>query len=105
MSTAWNDWLIKAREKHAKEEWYDADLCERNERSSLCHCHKRWREANGFTELPTDDLEFPPPSCPSCDRDLWHNGDGWQCDPCALAWGSNGTGSSVCRTDDHGDIQ
>lgn len=97
-----DNFLARARRQHRQAEWYDAARCERTDSSSLCHCHKRWRERRGFIEMPTDDLEFPPPSCPSCDADLWHDGDGWRCNPCALSWDSSGAGSSAERTDIYG---
>ncbi len=68
----------------------------------LCHCSKRRREAAGFTEPPTDDLEFPPPDCPRCDKYLYWD-EGWSCDGCSLTWESSGAGSSARFTDDHGD--
>ena len=101
--TEMSDFFERARIKHMQAEWYDPEHCERRDNSSLCHCHKRWREANGVTELPTEDLYFPPPDCPSCDRGLGHNGDGWQCDPCGLSWNSSGDGASADWTDVYGD--
>lgn len=81
--------------------WHDDD-CERRERFAICHCHKRQREARGLTEPPTEDLDFPPPSCPSCGHELWFD-DGWRCDRCALAWQPNGAGASAEFIDDFGD--
>lgn len=70
----------------------------------LCNCSKRRREAVGFTTPPSDDLEFPPPTCTHCDRELDHDGDTWNCGPCSLAWDSRGDGSSCWFTDDFGDL-
>ena len=69
----------------------------------LCHCSKRRREVEGFTEPPTDDLYFPPPDCPHCDEGLYHDGNGWACDNCSLSWESNGSGSSARFIDSYGD--
>lgn len=69
----------------------------------LCHCSKRRREAKGFAEPPTEDLEFPPPCCPRCDEGLVHDGDGWICGACSLSWDSRGNGHSAAFTDDFGD--
>lgn len=97
-----DDFFVRARAQHVKSEWYDPERCEADSHSTLCHCHKRWREARGVTTLPTEDLDFPPPECPSCRKDLWHDGDGWCCNPCALSWDSDGNGRSVHWTDVYG---
>lgn len=68
----------------------------------LCHCSKRRRERAGFTTPPTDDLYFPPPSCPRCDRDLNHDGGSWHCYECSLFWDSRGAGCSCQFTDEYG---
>lgn len=78
--------------------------CEWEPRFYMCHCKKRRREARGLTAPPTDDLYFPPPDCPVCDRGLNHNGDGWECNACSLTWASDGDGSSAAFTDDYGDL-
>lgn len=78
-------------------------LCEQQERSFICHCRKRARIARGLTELPNEDLYFPPPDCPVCDGDLEFDGDGFTCPTCSLSWDSSGSASSVQFTDDHGD--
>jgi len=78
------------------------DACEYDVRGFyLCHCSKRKREAAGFTEPPSDDLYFPPPSCPHCDGDLDSDGDSWCCYSCRLQWTQHGTDAEF--TDDHGD--
>lgn len=79
------------------------DACEYDVRGFyLCHCSKRRREAAGHKEPPTDSgLDFPPPSCPRCDEDLGHDGDGWVCVGCSLSWDSSGYGA--CFTDEYGD--
>lgn len=70
----------------------------------LCHCSKRRREAKGITEVPTDDLDFPPPDCPRCFKSLVHDGESWRCYGCSLTWDSNGAGDSATFTDDYGDL-
>lgn len=100
------DYWQKANERHAEEVAsgkHDAE-CEWTEQFRLCHCSKRKREAEGFTTPPTEDLEFPPPDCPRCDRGLDHDGDSWRCYPCNLSWDTSGEGSSAEFTDDHGDL-
>lgn len=80
------------------------EKCEHDVRGFLlCNCPKRRREAKGLTKVPTEDLYFPPPRCPACDQELWHDGDGWACEDCSLSWDSNGSGDSAAFTDDHGD--
>jgi hypothetical protein len=94
----------RVEERHAAEEVrgeHDDD-CEWGPRFYICNCSKRRREAVGFTEPPEEPLDFPPPSCPRCGRDLWHDGDGWQCGVCPLSWNDDGTG--VRFTDDMGDL-
>lgn len=76
--------------------------CEQRERSYICHCRKRARIGRGLTTPPTEDLYFPPPSCPSCNGDLNCDGDSWDCHKCGLSWDSYGTGSSAKFTDDYG---
>lgn len=66
----------------------------------LCHCSKRRREAAGFTEPPSDELYFPPPSCPRCDEDLDFD-DGWACRECRVHWSANGSDAEF--TDEYGD--
>lgn len=66
----------------------------------ICNCAKRRRIAEGFTEEPGD-LYFPPPACLRCYRDLDHDGDGWVCEPCHVAWDGDGTDARF--TDDMGD--
>lgn len=77
------------------------DLCEYDVRGFyLCHCSKRRREAEGFTEPPGDELYFPPPSCPRCDDDLDFD-EGWACRRCHLHWNERGVDAEF--TDDYGD--
>lgn len=91
----------------------------------LCHCSRRRRIALGVTTAPTDPLDFPPPSCPNefevphkvrlddatarilgretrDDASLSHDGDGWVCHVCNLAWDRDGYGGAEF-TDTHAD--
>lgn len=97
------------------EEWaakrqarYDAEVargehdteCEQAEQLFMCHCSKRKREREGFTELPGE-LIWNEPSCPKCWSDCWHDGDSWVCPKCPVTWDSSGHDAQW--TDDHGD--
>lgn len=79
------------------------EACEWELKFYICHCRKRRREATGLVTPPTDELEFPPPNCTHCYRELWHDGDVWQCDQCHLSWDSSGQGGATF-TDDYGDL-
>ncbi|MBA2695327.1 MAG: hypothetical protein H0U62_05670, partial [Actinobacteria bacterium] len=68
----------------------------------VCHCSKRRREWEGST-TPPGPVIHNPPSCPRCDGDVWHDGDGWQCDPCHVSWGNDGDDKGEF-TDYHGDL-
>lgn len=103
--TSLENWNAQRLDRYAKahaEGMHDSK-CEQRERSSLCHCSKRRREARGLTTPPAEDLYFPPPDCPSCGGDLEFDGDGFTCPTCALSWDSNGTGSSAKFDDEYGD--
>ena len=77
------------------------EKCEwRDERFLLCHCSKRRREAEGFTE-PLEDLHFPSQFCPRCNSDLEYYGDGWNCETCHTSWDADGTNARF--TDCYGD--
>lgn len=101
--TVWNNPQMRADEfaKQVDAGRHDHE-CEQQERSWLCNCAKRRRLAAGPTELPTEDLYFPPPDCPVCAGDLEFDGDGFTCPKCHLAWNSSGTASSVHFTDEYG---
>lgn len=103
------DWAAEWRERievnylAAVERGEHDEQCEFDVRGFyLCHCSKRRREAAGFTEPPTDNLEFPPPCCPRCDEDLSFE-EGWFCTGCSLSWDSDGAAHSVRFTDLCGD--
>jgi hypothetical protein len=100
------EWKAKIASQYAAavERGEHDDRCEHDSGGFyLCHCSKRRREAEGFTEPPTENLFFPPPDCPRCDEVLTHDGDGWVCGECSLSWDSDGDGRSISFTDDFGD--
>ncbi len=66
----------------------------------ICHCSKRRRERGGYTTPPGPLIQHAP-SCPRCDGDVRHDGDGWQCDPCRASWGN--PDEAAWFTDDYGD--
>lgn len=79
------------------------DACEWTIRSRVCHCHKRKREKDGFTEPP--EIWFPSPVCGHCCRELAHDGDSWNCEQCQVTWDSHaGDGDTGTFTDDHGQL-
>lgn len=78
------------------------DECEQRERSYICHCAKRRRLATGLTEVPTDDLYFPPPTCTHCHGDLEYDGDLWECPKCHIVWDRSGEASTARFVDDYG---
>jgi hypothetical protein len=104
----WEDRCMAAHAADVAQGLHD-DQCEygrtlKLSRLMLCNCSKRRREAAGFTSPPSDDLDFPPPDCPGCDRQLDHDGDSWRCYECCLSWDSGGSGASCEFTDDFGDL-
>jgi len=44
----------------------------------------------GKTKIP--DLCFSPPDCPKCDATLYFDGEGFDCQYCAIKWPGNGRG-------------
>lgn len=75
--------------------------CEQRERSSLCHCSKRRREAKGLTTPPA--IWHHSPTCGQCHNEVTWD-DGWRCYTCAVQWdtaaGDGDTGEFI---DDYGD--
>lgn len=81
------------------------EQCEQRERSYICHCSKRAREARGLTVTPDSDLYFPPPDCPSCDGELdCDAGDSWSCPHCRISWDIDGRASTAYFEDEFGDF-
>lgn len=103
--TVLENWNARHFDNYAKQHaagQHDTE-CEQRERSSLCHCSKRRRVANGFTEPPKDDLYFPPPGCPHCAGELDYDGDLWSCVKCRLSWDRAGDARSARFDDEYGD--
>lgn len=95
---------------HARiEAEYDSELargehdetCESRERSRICHCAKRRREATGHT-TPPGELIHQAPLCPRCMGEVHVDADGFECRPCSASWGFDGIEASF--TDDYGDL-
>lgn len=103
MSTFWEDWQAKCQARYDEEvaRGEHDKLCEIPERPWICHCSKRRRIEQGFTELPGE-LIWNEPSCPKCWSDVWHDGDSWRCPKCPVSWDSSGT--TADWTDDYGDL-
>lgn len=100
--TPWNQKVVERYHAAVARGEHDAE-CEYDTRGYyLCHCSKRRREADGHSEPPTEDLYFPPPSCPRCDNDLDSDGDSWRCYSCRLQWSYSGDADSAEFTDDYG---
>lgn len=55
--------------------------------------HPRAAEITRFPAPEQTTLEFPPPQCPYCEIDLYHDGDSWQCEMCRSWWSSDGHGA------------
>lgn len=97
----WNQ-AIATRYAEAVERGDHDEQCEYDVRGFyLCHCSKRRREAAGYTEVPDEELYFPPPSCPRCDDDLENDDGHWRCRDCRLIWDQYGRDAKF--TDNHGD--
>lgn len=95
----------RAAAQHRKEVAHDEhdDECEWRPRFMLCHCSKRRRVAAGFSE-PPGPLIYHRPSCPRCDNDVVHNGDGFECKTCRVAWSSSDPFDEGHFTDDYGTL-
>jgi hypothetical protein len=96
------DFTTGIRTRHESEvaDGLHDDRCEwRPNGHFICNCAKRRRLAAGSVE-PPGDLEFPPPTCSHCYRDLEYDGDGWDCEHCHVSWNRDGTHARF--TDDHG---
>lgn len=98
----WNARHLERYTNQVKVGQHDA-ACEQRERSSLCHCSKRRREAMGRTTLPT--IAFPSPCCSVCETDVEFDGDGFDCPTCSASWDRNASDGSQADTwtDDYGE--
>ncbi|MBK5250884.1 MAG: hypothetical protein JJE50_15865 [Actinomycetales bacterium] len=94
---------IETRHAAAVDRGEHDGLCEWRPGFYLCHCSKREREARGLTTPPTLTHQYP--LCSGCDREVYHNGDGWECGRCHTSWSSGaGEDERGTFTDDHGDL-
>lgn len=77
--------------------------CEQRERSGLCHCRKREREAIGLTELPV--IHFCAPECGLCGVEVEGNWDDFYCLSCGAKWkpGAGDGDRADSWGDDYGD--
>lgn len=66
----------------------------------LCHCSKRRREHDGFTE-PPGELIFNNPVCPRCYHEVGHDGDSFTCPRCCAYWDE--PGAEATFYDEYGD--
>lgn len=99
-----DDWNEKSRARHEQQviEGLHDDACEwRPNGHHLCHCSKRKREADGYTE-PPGELIFNYPECPGCGNEVEGDGDGFNCYPCKATW--SGNVGTATFTDDYGDL-
>jgi hypothetical protein len=104
MSTL-DEWSKQLAVKHRAEvaDGQHDERCEWHEAGHyLCHCSKRRREAEGFTEGPF--LVYQSPLCDRCWKSVDHDGDGWRCYACNVQWDTDGYEQRGEFTDDHGDL-
>jgi hypothetical protein len=103
MSAVWDRLHARIEAEHAAEvERGEHDsACESRERSRLCHCSKRRREAAGYTE-PPGELIHQAPLCPRCYGEVNVDADGFDCSDCSVSWGRDGITAEF--TDDYGDL-
>ena len=103
MSAFWEEWTAKCQKR------YDDELaaglhdrsCEQAPNFRICHCSKRRREAEGYTE-PPGELIHQYPLCPRCYCEVGHDGDSFHCDDCRATWpDSHGTAEFA---DEYGDL-
>ena len=98
------NWNAQELERFAEAMLLDLhdEQCEQRERSSLCHCSKRRREAEGFTEPPM--IYFQDPVCGHCGGVVGSDGDNWACPRCKVAWPMRaGDGDRGEFLDEYGD--
>jgi len=98
------EWRERITAKHlaAVDAGLHDDECEfRPSGHFLCHCSKRRRIADGYTE-PPGELIHQYPLCPRCLSEVSHDGDSFYCVHCVCTW-SSGSSESAEFTDDYGD--
>ncbi len=68
----------------------------------MCHCSKRRREAEGYTEPPGPVVQQMP-LCPRCHREVdWD--DGFRCDACCAYWSDTTPEAPAAFMDEYGDL-
>ncbi|NUS02035.1 MAG: hypothetical protein HOV97_05670 [Nonomuraea sp.] len=97
----WNKQHVQTYLQQYEMGLHDID-CEQRERSYICHCSKRKREAEGKTTLPQ--IYFTMPICDGCNKEVDHDGDNFFCPRCKVAWvGHTGDGDQADHfIDDYG---
>jgi len=104
MSSFMEDWAERVRTRHALEAeqgLHDAACEHRDNGHYLCHCSKRKREADGYTE-PPEALIFSNPTCPRCYTETEHDGDNYGCTACKVTWSDPNEPATF--TDEYGDL-
>lgn len=86
---AMSDRARQAHEQQVAAGEHDTQCEFRGDGFFLCHCSKRQREKEGYTE-PPGELIWQDPICPRCDGEVQLNGTSWMCSPCRVVWGRNG---------------
>jgi|SRR5699024_10387978 len=70
----------------------------------LCHCSKRARQAQGYTQ-PPGPLGYSYPTCPRCYEETDHDGDSFRCYGCKVSWNPNNQDDEGEFVDDHGELE
>jgi len=106
MHPAQQEWHDRANAHHRAEvdKGLHDEKCEWREAGHfLCNCRKRRRIAEGRTVPPR--LYWNYPTCTGCWREVSHDGDGYVCEHCHVAWDSRaGDDDQGEWSDDYGDL-
>lgn len=104
MSTFMDDFVDRAEQRHAASvvAGNHDELCEWSRSQMLCHCHKRKREAEGFTKPPTLWISYP--TCSHCMEEVGHDGDSFVCARCHVSWRNASEDEPGWFHDEYGDI-
>lgn len=98
------EWHAKVKARHDEEVangLHDTECEHRDNGYYLCHCSKRKRIAEGYTE-PPEALLFSNPTCPRCYTETDHDGDSYYCVPCKVTWPDPNEPAEF--TDDYGEL-
>lgn len=104
--TSMTRWKTEAYEHHLEAVaagLHDGDCEWRQEGHFLCHCSMRRRIASGFT-TPPGELIFRDPLCPRCDNEVKYDGDGYNCEHCAVQWSTRYGADQGSFYDDYGQL-